>query len=1048
MLSRFQRRAVTNTNLVIGGRRLLQSLSSSDQSEKKAWQAQDNINIQRVTQKAIIHELTQEQTQTINSVVPWFLDNMPSCYFRQVTEKFRMEHIKAISAIRDAKMDLHMNLKARLPDGRLVLTFIRPGKKGGRLVDLVKLLPRNDNLFLSRVQSFMSKDKSLSLSLFIYGDEKKCSPNDIEKAGAHILNYAKILQGQDLDNDTNVPEISAMFEPEALLNYFGNCSESYIIQSDPRRFLNQRKLLARVSGTEDMEMSIEKANAEDSNGYWVDIAVPNTLPQIFFENTSRLLQKHNFEVSRSHLDIVEDGDNGNVCFLRILVVQNDSSESFPIEELQSLTHELKRTKWLDPVTMDLMFNRYPLLEKRSGELITAFCSLLHPLMTEKDPFIFSKANILEIITEPSGMKYAERIASLFLEKFEPSNPILPEAFSTKFKDISSEIQQGVEDKVEKQLLLKMLDIVDHTLKTNIYLPDRYSLGLRLDSKLMSTEESEDEIPYGVFFIHGRRFNAFHVRFRDIARGGMRLVTPASLEQHALESSRHYKECYGLAFAQQLKNKDIPEGGSKAVILINCDDLSEERKNFVMRKSVKAFTDTLLDLVLDTDETRSKVVDLLGKKEVLYLGPDEQVTVEDINWVIKRASRRGYETPDAFMSSKPRSGINHKEFGVTSEGVNVFLESALFHILNINPRNESFTIKMTGGPDGDVAGNEIKILSREYGKNAKIVGIADHSGCAEDPNGLDQTELLRLVSNGLSISNFDRQMLGDGGVVHLVDTDEGVKARNSMHNRLEADAFVPAGGRPNTIDIHNYKKFLLEDGSPSSPLIVEGANLFITEEARQALFEEAGVAIVKDSSANKCGVITSSYEICAAMILSKEEFVENKNQIVTEIIEKLQFLAKLEANLLFHEFQNYSDSLPHRSKAISNAINSTTDALSNALSTMSNSDQEELMPLFYDHLPKTLAELGFDRVNQKVPEQYIKNAIASSLASKIVYKEGTSYIESLPKAKVAMIALKYIAKEKEIAKLTYALRDADMPNAEKEAIIAILDAGGVRTALRE
>lgn len=34
----------------------------------------------------------------------------------------------------------------------------------------------------------------------------------------------------------------------------------------------------------------------------------------------------------------------------------------------------------------------------------------------------------------------------------------------------------------------------------------------------------------------------------------------------------------------------------------------------------------------------------------------------------RASRRGYETPDAFMSSKPRSGINHKEFGVTSEGM--------------------------------------------------------------------------------------------------------------------------------------------------------------------------------------------------------------------------------------------------------------------------------------------------------------------------------------------------------------------------------------------
>ena len=35
--------------------------------------------------------------------------------------------------------------------------------------------------------------------------------------------------------------------------------------------------------------------------------------------------------------------------------------------------------------------------------------------------------------------------------------------------------------------------------------------------------------------------------------------------------RHYNEAYNLAYAQQLKNKDIPEGGSKAVILMEPDD---------------------------------------------------------------------------------------------------------------------------------------------------------------------------------------------------------------------------------------------------------------------------------------------------------------------------------------------------------------------------------------------------------------------------------------------------------------------------------------------
>ena len=51
------------------------------------------------------------------------------------------------------------------------------------------------------------------------------------------------------------------------------------------------------------------------------------------------------------------------------------------------------------------------------------------------------------------------------------------------------------------------------------------------------------------------------------------------------------------------------------------------------------------------------------------------------------------------------------------------------------RTQSFTIKITGGPDGDVAGNEMRILHREYGPNAVIIGIADGSGSGEDPDGL-------------------------------------------------------------------------------------------------------------------------------------------------------------------------------------------------------------------------------------------------------------------------------------------------------------------------
>lgn len=283
---------------------------------------------------------------------------------------------------------------------------------------------------------------------------------------------------------------------------------------------------------------------------------------------------------------------------------------------------------------------------------------------------------------------------------------------------------------------------------------------------------------------------------------------------------------------------------------------------------------------------------------------------------------------------------------------------------------------------------------------------------------------------------------------MVDTPEGVKARNSMHNRIEADAFLPCGGRPNTIDISNYRQFLKADGTPSSRLIVEGANLFVTSDARKALYSEAGVTIVKDSSANKGGVITSSYEICAAMLLSEEEFFSNKEQIVAEVLEKLRGFAKREALLLFREFDQYENtSLPEVSEIISNCINVTTDALTLALDFISDEDRESLLPLFQAHLPATIANLAFDRFHDRVPEQYIRNAIASSLASKMVYKEGTKFIACQPKTKLAEMALKYIKKEKEVLILMESIETTELPFDKKEAILRLLEQGGARTALQ-
>lgn len=159
---------------------------------------------------------------------------------------------------------MHLNLQAHLPDGRAVLTRIRPGTQPGILLNMVKELPGTSQKFedyipLCRVQVFSTKDESMSLNIFVFGEEKLASTN-VEEAGAQILEYAKLLQQGEFVSDDRHPKPSPLFERESIINYLHNCSETYInalTRVDPRRFLKQMEIFDRVSGTEGMAVIVE-----------------------------------------------------------------------------------------------------------------------------------------------------------------------------------------------------------------------------------------------------------------------------------------------------------------------------------------------------------------------------------------------------------------------------------------------------------------------------------------------------------------------------------------------------------------------------------------------------------------------------------------------------------------------------------------------------------------------------------------------------------------------------------------------------------------------
>ena len=1035
----------------------------------KSWVPNDDERLQRVTTNALIHEFSLESMDAAKTVVPWFLKNMPASYFNQVPEKERKQHLKAIGALREFKNSgLTLRIPTQLENGGLDMTIITSDNKKGLLYDQVKSLVVPPNSELSKVKVFTSLDGEMSLNTFTFLPSK---PNTQEASAtrddaAQIFEYiSELREGKHPYSDSAAVKYDeALFGDAAMDDYLTRITPSYASTfTHPRRFLVQRELFEKVRYNDGAEVRIEPYSGSDNAAgklkdmAWITVAASNVLPEVLFALTSGILKSRNFDIERSHLDKVSSHPEnsteempGSVTMLRMLV-SPAPTKLFPegSPEYAAFVEDIRRCKWLDKLTTDLGLVKYPKLGASKAEIIVTLCSMLHGPLAKLNPSTYSSIETIVSILDgsPHFVQIADSIAQLFVDKFDPRGAVSAEEFMKREAELHTKIAR-LHHEPARVLLLRLLDAVRLTLRTNFFNKDRYALSLRVNPSIMMAGSLEAKpLPFGVFFSHGRNFNAFHCRFRDIARGGLRIVTPNNSDQYSLESSRQFDEAYGLSYAQQLKNKDIPEGGAKAVVLVNSPGLDPSTKFFAARKAVKAFTDSLLDLIVK--DSVSQLVDYYGKDELIYLGPDEQVIPSDIDWICHRALQRGYPIPAAFMSSKKGAGINHKEFGVTSEGVVVYLDEALKSVLQIDPKKDKFTIKITGGPDGDVAGNLLKILFREYGENARVVGIADGFGVAEDPSGLASAELLRLVRESLPITSFDRSKLSAEGVMMDVVTEEGLARRLSMCFRVKADAFVPAGGRPNTINIDNWKQFLdPATGKPSSSLIVEGANIFTTQEAREQ-FHKAGVTIVKDSSANKCGVITSSCEVAASMLLSKEEFMAVKKELVHDVVVNLKRLAKMEAELLFREYRNYPGALPHFSERISNAINMVTDAITDHLQDLQPANElfQELLPAVKLSLPAKLAAVAWDRVPARFPVQYQRNAIASTLAAHLVYKEGIHLVETQPLDRLAVRAIEYWRADQRVCGLAARMEGGgSLSDEERRHVLRLLRKGGPRASL--
>jgi glutamate dehydrogenase len=545
---------------------------------------------------------------------------------------------------------------------------------------------------------------------------------------------------------------------------------------------------------------------------------------------------------------------------------------------------------------------------------------------------------------------------------------------------------------EAEVVRTTVRFVDAVARTNFFLPVKAALSFRLDRGFFSRAGVES-VPFGVFFVVGRSFHGFHVRFKDIARGGIRLLRSATYDEHHHNADALFEECYNLAFTQNKKNKDIPEGGSKGIILPAFGSSPADA-----REAFHCYIDALLDLLVPGE---SRFV-AGWEEEILFFGPDEG-TADLMDWACLRARERGYRYWKAVTTGKDASlgGISHKEHGMTTQGVHRYVLGIL---RELGIAEQSITKAQTGGPDGDLGSNEI-LLSED-----RTIALVDGGGVVCDPEGLRREELVRLARAGATSAEFDRSLLGPRGfLVRVQDRDvvlpdgtrvaSGLGFRNTFHldPRMKADLFVPCGGRPKSVNLSNWRSLLDGDGRPLFRWIVEGANLFITQDARLRL-EEKGVVLFKDSSTNKGGVISSSFEVLAGLALTDGEYEELmtvrsgstevpsfRARYVAEAIDAIRRKADQEFGLLWRTRAATGAPLSVLSETVSSKINEITIAIER--STLYDSEAIRRNSLRMHAPPALVEKIGLEDLMARLPESYQRAILARSVASNFVYQYG-------------------------------------------------------------
>ncbi len=545
--------------------------------------------------------------------------------------------------------------------------------------------------------------------------------------------------------------------------------------------------------------------------------------------------------------------------------------------VRQVFHDSFARVWAGDVEDD-GFNRLVLcanLEWREVVMLRAYCKYLRQARIP-----FSQTYMEETLASYPDL--TRLLVRLFKLRFDPD-------FEGDREGLEATVQMAIDQELDRvanldedRILRRYLNLMQQTLRTNFFQTTADGAPVPYLSFKFNSQEIEDlpePRPLREISVYSPRFEAVHLRFGMVARGGLRW-------SDRREDFR--TEILGLVKAQQVKNAVIVPVGSKGGFVLKKAPPPSDREAF-QAEGVACYQTFVRGMLEITDNLADGAV--VPPDRVVRKDPDDSylvvaadkgtATFSDIANEI--AVSLGYWLGDAFASGGSE-GYDHKKMGITARGA---WESVKRHFREIghDTQMQEFSVVGCGDMSGDVFGNGM-LLS----EHIRLVGAFNHLHIFIDPDpdpAVSFAERKRLFDLPRSSwSDYNAALISKGGGI----IDRSAKSVTLTPEMQKLFGFKEATLTPNELiaamlcaevdllwfgGIGTYIKASFESHSDAGDrandglringnqlrckVVGEGANLGVTQNGRIE-FARAGGRINSDSIDNSAGVDCSDHEV--------------------------------------------------------------------------------------------------------------------------------------------------------------------------------------------